>query len=64
MALGIVFLAGGNLHFRTFTIGFGDTPNGAKEINVMSYNVRLFDRYNPNFEQAVKHKNKIIGFVK
>ena len=64
LALGIVFLAGGNLHFRTFTIGFGDTPNGAKEINVMSYNVRLFDRYNPNFEQAVKHKDKIIGFVK
>ncbi|MDC3252891.1 endonuclease/exonuclease/phosphatase family protein [Crocinitomicaceae bacterium] len=64
LALGVVILACGNMHFRTFTIGTGDDPNGATEVNILSYNVRLFDRYNPNFKAAIKSKDQIIEFVK
>ena len=63
IVLGIIILLGGNLHFRSFTIGTGDTPQGAKEVKIMSYNVRLFDLYNPDFQEAKKNKNKIIQYI-
>ena len=63
LALGILVLLGGNLHFRTLTLGFGDNPKGAKEIKIMSYNVHLFDLYNADPELARKNKDKIIQYV-
>jgi endonuclease/exonuclease/phosphatase family metal-dependent hydrolase len=63
LGLGVLILLGGNLHFRTFTIGGGDDPKGATEVKIMSYNVHLFDLYNPDPKQAQINKDKIIHYV-
>jgi len=63
IALGVLILLGGNLHFRTFTIGTGDNPNGATEVKIMSYNVHLFDLYNSDPEEARKNKDRIINYI-
>lgn len=63
IALAILVVLGGNLHFRTISIGFEDDVNGATEIKVMSYNVRLFDLYNADPELARENKDKIIKYV-
>ncbi|MDA9274955.1 MAG: endonuclease/exonuclease/phosphatase family protein [Crocinitomicaceae bacterium] len=63
LGLGILILMGGNLHFRTFTIGGGDDSNGATEVKIMSYNVHLFDLYNSEPGQAHRNKDKIIQYV-
>lgn len=58
-----VILIGGNLHFRTFTIGGGDQPGVAKSYKVMSYNVHLFDVYNGNPQIAESTRKDIIQFL-
>lgn len=63
IALGVLVILGGNLHFRTFTIGGGDDPDGATEIKVMSYNVHLFDLYNSDPALASKNKDEIIKYI-
>ena len=63
IGLGILILLGGNLHLRTLTLGGGDIPNGATEVKIMSYNVHLFDLYNPNKKQALKNKDRIMQYV-
>lgn len=63
LGMAILIIIGGNLHFRTFTIGSGDDPNGAEEVKVLSYNVHLFDRYNPNPNEADNNRDKIIQFL-
>ena len=58
-----IILLGGNLHFRTFTLGSGDDPGNAKSYKLMSYNVHLFDVYNGNPEVAEVTRRKIIQFL-
>lgn len=65
-ALGMftLILLGGTMHFRTFTLGNGDASKGAKEVKIMSYNVHLFDVYNPDQKKADKTRREIISFLK
>jgi len=61
----IALLFGGNLHFRTISINFSD-PKPEKEVpywNIMSYNVRLFDVYNPSIEGRQKTRDSIISYI-
>ncbi len=64
-ALGMftLLLCGGSLHFRTLTLGGHHDPQGHKTFRVMSYNVRLFDVYNPDSQKATESRKKIIEFI-
>ena len=59
-----IILLGGKLHFRTlsFTISKDTTKN--TELKVISYNVRLFDVYNPNLESGLETRNQIFQFLR
>ncbi len=57
-------LLGGNLHFRTLALGSEDEiPQDANVFKIMSYNVRLFDVYNENLEEARSNRDSIISFI-
>lgn len=61
----IAILFGGNLHFRTLSIKFSDSKP-EKEVpywKVMSYNVRLFDVYNPSLEGRNKTRDSIVSYI-
>ncbi|MEY3085198.1 MAG: hypothetical protein RL037_1378 [Bacteroidota bacterium] len=59
-----IILLGGNLHFRSFPITFYEDKPGENKLKVTSYNVRLFDIYNPNFEGALRKRNQIFSFLR
>lgn len=64
IVLGVIAL-GGTLHFRTLSITI-DEPKPQKDAEVwkiMSYNVRLFDVYNPSLEERNRSRNAIIAYV-
>ena len=62
--ISLTILLGGSLHFRTFTFGSNDSLENETELNVMSYNVRLFDRYNANRNEGNNTRLKILDFLK
>ncbi|MCJ8290112.1 MAG: endonuclease/exonuclease/phosphatase family protein [Crocinitomicaceae bacterium] len=57
-------LLGGNLHFRSISIGWDDENTlKSQEYKVLSYNVRLFDVYNPSSKDALENKEAIFNFL-
>jgi len=60
-----VILLGGKLHFRTLAITFSpiEAPKDTPVWKIMSYNVRLFDLYNPSIEERNANRNAIIGYI-
>jgi len=61
----VLFISGSGLHLRTFAMGDGDTPpNEQSSLSIMSYNVRLFDRYNESPELANETRLKILNYLK
>lgn len=58
-----IFL-GGKLHFRMFSFGGDDENTAATELHIMSYNVRLFDLYNPDWSAALNTRNRIFSYLK
>jgi endonuclease/exonuclease/phosphatase family metal-dependent hydrolase len=65
LILGVILLFGFNHHSRLLAFGFEDTPDeGQKTIKLVSYNVRLFDRYNPIVGECYRTKNKIFDYLK
>lgn len=59
-----VLLLGGNLHFRTFSIGWDDkNENNSQEYKLLSYNVRLFDVYNQDPSKALENKEAIFKYL-
>ena len=58
-----VLALGGRLHFRTFAFGSNSSEPQGTELKVLSYNVRLFDRYNANSSESLKTKNNILNFI-
>ncbi len=61
--LGFLIL-GGRLHFRMFALGSDEENSTGNELHVMSYNVRLFDLYNPQSGQNLVTRNKIFDYIK
>jgi len=61
--LGFLVL-GGNLHFRMLAIFSDDSPPSGNSLHIMSYNVRLFDVYNPKLKNAIKTRNEIFDYIK
>ncbi len=59
-----ILLLGGNLHFRSISIGWDDENTlKSEEYKVLSYNVRLFDVYNQDPAKAKKNKKAIFNFL-
>lgn len=60
----LTLLIGGKLHFRNFSlIGNDSELSTANGLKILSYNVRLFDLFNPSFEAALNARNEIFQFI-
>lgn len=64
IAILFIIVLGGKLHFRTFAFGSNEETAQGTELNVLSYNVRLFDRYNSNRQEASRNKNEILNYIR
>ena len=64
LLVGLVIISGGNLHFRTFTIGSGDEKNNETSLKVLSYNTHLFGLYHSIDGKSTVVKDKIFDFIK
>lgn len=60
--IGVIIL-GGNLHFRMLAFGKNEELPNYNYLHVMSYNVRLFDVYNPKLSNAKKTRNRIFEYI-
>ncbi|MEY4571689.1 MAG: hypothetical protein RLZ10_900 [Bacteroidota bacterium] len=59
-----ILVIGGNLHFRMLAVGSNDELPNKNYLHIMSYNVRLFDVYNPKLSKAIKTRNRIFDYIK
>lgn len=61
----IVLLIGGKLHFRMIAIGSNETelPSEDRILNIMSYNVRLFDLYTSEGDERLQKRNSIFKYI-
>ena len=61
----VALLIGGKLHFRNFSL-LSSAPELKQEngLKVLSYNVRLFDLFNPSFNEALDSRNQIFDFIR
>ena len=59
-----IILLGGKLHFRTLAFTISNDYKRNNELKIVSYNVRLFDVYNPNFEAGLETRNQIFQFLR
>lgn len=63
----LVILIGGKLHFRHFVTGFGAAKENVEYssgLKVMSYNVHLFDYYNPDNKNTFDNRDRIFKFLR
>lgn len=61
----VVLVIGGKLHFRMMAIGSDEEALPAEDrvLNVMSYNVRLFDLYTAETDQKYEKRNAIFNYI-
>ncbi len=59
----IVLGLGGKMHFRSLAFS-SHVPAESSGLKVLTYNVRLFDLFNPSFKDAVKHRNQIFAYIR
>lgn len=60
-----VLLIGGKLHFRMIAVSSNNLiiPTEANVLSLMTYNVRLFDLYNPDLEKKFETRDSIINYI-
>jgi endonuclease/exonuclease/phosphatase family metal-dependent hydrolase len=60
-----VLLLGGKLHFRMIAFGSDkeNVPSEEQVLNVMSYNVRLFDLYSSDTEHRYEKRDSIFNYI-
>lgn len=61
----IVLIIGGKLHFRMIALGSDEDvlPTEERILNIMSYNVRLFDLYNAEMTERNGTRNAIFDYI-
>ncbi len=61
----LVLIIGGKLHFRMLALGSepSEIPEQEQLLNVMSYNVRLFDLYTSEQEERESYRNEIFNYI-
>lgn len=63
----ISLFCGGTLHFRSLAFNsFSDKPDTSEKNTwkLMSYNVRLFDLYNPSIEKRNETRDSIVDYIR
>lgn len=60
----VVILIGGKLHFRAIAVNIWQSSKKENELKIVTYNVRLFDVYNPDLEAAKSVRNKIFSYLR
>ncbi|MFM6947185.1 MAG: endonuclease/exonuclease/phosphatase family protein [Flavobacteriales bacterium] len=60
----LVLLIGGKLHFRNFALTGTQTVTETQGLKVLTYNVRLFDLFNPSFDAALASRNQIFNYIR
>ncbi len=62
----LIILIGGKLHFRMIAVGSNqkELPPDEQTLRVMSYNVRLFNRYSNEGERKFEKRDKIFEYVR
>jgi endonuclease/exonuclease/phosphatase family metal-dependent hydrolase len=59
----IVLGLGGKMHFRSLAFS-SNSPADPTGIKVLTYNVRLFDLFNPSFSKSIENRNKIFAYIR
>jgi endonuclease/exonuclease/phosphatase family metal-dependent hydrolase len=61
-----VLVIGGKLHFRMIALGSDpeNQPLETEQLNILSYNVRLFDLYTSTNENRTVNRDKIFAYLK
>lgn len=61
-----VLIIGGKLHFRMIALGSDpdEQPVETEQLNILSYNVRLFDLYTSTNENRTVNRDKIFTYLK
>lgn len=61
----IVLCIGGKLHFRNFALS-NSAANTEQDsgLKVLTYNVRLFDLFNPSYDNALESRNQIFNYIR
>jgi endonuclease/exonuclease/phosphatase family metal-dependent hydrolase len=59
----IVLGLGGKMHFRSLAFS-SSSPANPSGIKVLTYNVRLFDLFNPSFSKSIENRNKIFDYIR
>lgn len=61
----LVLIIGGKLHFRMIAMGseVDNLPSEDKVLNIMSYNVRLFNLYNSDQSTQIENRNRIFEYI-
>ncbi len=59
----VILGLGGKMHFRSFAFSSSEPadPNGLK---ILTYNVRLFDLFNPSYPKSIEHRNQIFEYIR
>lgn len=60
----LTILIGGKLHFRNFALSSSPDNNPTEGLKVLTYNVRLFDLFNPSFDAALDSRNQIFSYIR
>ena len=58
----IVLGLGGKMHFRSLAFSSNPTADSTG-MKVLTYNVRLFDLFNPSFTKSIENRNKIFEYT-
>ena len=59
----VVLGLGGKMHFRSLAFS-GNQDADPSGMKVLTYNVRLFDLFNPSFTKSIENRNKIFAYIR
>ncbi len=59
----VVLALGGKMHFRSLAFS-SNSPADPSGMKVLTYNVRLFDLFNPSYPKSIEHRNKIFAYIR
>jgi endonuclease/exonuclease/phosphatase family metal-dependent hydrolase len=59
----VVLVLGGKMHFRSLAFSSNQEADTAG-MKILTYNVRLFDLFNPSFSTSIEHRNNIFAYIR
>ncbi|MDP4636912.1 MAG: endonuclease/exonuclease/phosphatase family protein [Crocinitomicaceae bacterium] len=59
----VILGLGGKMHLRSFALSTNETAD-PKGLKILTYNVRLFDLFNPTYSESIEHRNQIFEYIR